>query len=125
VRPLGAPVTGQPLIQTPLRAQTSALNTSSSMSSFFSSPMFHRISDSPRMSSTTKVVNSAQPPRRASLGSFASPVVRNVSVTKTLRVSTPLSSSLRNAAPIRLSSTLRENKESRVSPIKADKPRRG
>ena len=75
------------------------------------------------MSSSTVKVNVAPPLRRASFGSFASPVsaINNTAS----RAPSPLSTtSLRNAAPIRLSSTLRENKEERRSPNKADKPRR-
>jgi hypothetical protein len=127
VRPLGTPLSGkQSLIQTPtpLRVQTS-------FATSFSSPFIHRIADSPR-SSISSVSAAAPPPppplpsshRRVSLTSPASSLFTKSSIPlSSARFASPLTTSLRNA-PIRLASGLKENKESRVSPIKADKPNR-
>jgi hypothetical protein len=128
VRPLGTPLSGkQSLIQTPtpLRVQTS-------FASSFSSPFVHRIADSPR-SSILSVSAAAPPPppplpsshRKVSLNSPASSLFTKTSKIplSSARFLSPLTTSLRNA-PIRLASGLKENKESRVSPIKADKPNR-
>ena len=63
--------------------------------------------------------------RKVSLNSPASSLFTKTSKIplSSARFLSPLTTSLRNA-PIRLASGLKENKESRVSPIKADKPNR-